>query len=135
MERSDRAPFFLMMHNDMVYPVGPWISDGSLDQIDKAVKAVPYQYQQSRLLSCTITPGAGIPVFDGNSFSVPFQQLLDKIPAGRVPKFFITPCSASTAYKMREIMKQRNIYHGTVIAAENDSAFVFKYTPGAEYEY
>ena len=135
MERSDRAPFFLMMYKDMVYPVGPWVSNGTLDQIDSAVKAVPYMYQNTRLMSCTINPGAGITVLSGNDFSNAFKELLDKIPPGRVPKFFITPGSAPTAYKMREIMKQRNIYHGTVIAAEDDSPFMFKYTQKAEYEY
>ncbi|MBO5923085.1 MAG: hypothetical protein J6Q81_01095 [Lentisphaeria bacterium] len=135
MERSDREPFFLMLRDNMVYPVGPWGSDASIDQIDTAVNAMPYHYQNERLISCTIKPGAGIAILDGNDFSDQFQQLLNKLPPGRVPKFFITPSSAPTAYKMREIMKQRNIYHGTVIAAEDDSPFMFKFTQKAEYEY
>lgn len=135
MERSDRAPFFLMLHNNMVYPVGPWKSDGKKDQIDPAVKVANYQYQNSQVLSCTINPGAGISVLDGEDFSQQFQDLLGKIPPGRVPKFFVTPCSAPTAYKMREIMKKRNIYHGTVLAPDDDTPFMFKFTQKAEYEY
>lgn len=135
MERSDRAPFFIMMHKDMIYPVGPWKSDGKADQIDKAVKAVNYQYQNSQVMSCTINPGAGIPVLSGEDFSPEFQAFLSKIPPGRVPKFHITPGSAPTAYKMRELMKKRNIYHGTVLAPDDDTPFMFKFTQKAEYEY
>ena len=135
MERSDRAPFFLMLNKEMVYPVGPWKSDGQKDQIDKAVSVTNYQYQNSQVMSCKINPGMGIPVLDGEDFSSQFQALLSKIPPGRVPKFFITPGSASTAYKMREIMKKRNIYHGTVLSPDDDTPFMFKFTQQAKYEY
>ena len=135
MERSDLVPFFMMMHKNMVYPVGPWKVDGKLDQIDQAVSVTQYQHQNSQVLSCNINPAMGIPVIEGNDFSPQFQALLDKIPPGRVPKFFITPGSAATAYKMREIMKKHNIYHGTVLAPDNDTPFIFKFSTQAEYEY
>ena len=135
MERSDRTPFFLMLHNDMVYPVGPWKSDGRPDQIDPAVTVVTYQHDNSQIMSCKINPTSGIPVLENKDFSQKFQELLNKIPAGRVPKFFITPGSASTAFTMREIMKKRNIYHGVVIAPDDDTPFMFRFTKKAEYEY
>lgn len=135
MERSDRAPFFLMLHGDKVYPVGPWVSDGNTDQIDNAVNANSYQHNNSQVISCTVKPGSGITVLAGDNFSPQFQELLNKIPAGRVPKFFITPGSAPTAYKMREIMKKCNIYHGTVLAPADDTPFMFKFDSNAKYEY
>ncbi|MBE6403717.1 MAG: hypothetical protein E7039_08365 [Lentisphaerae bacterium] len=135
MERSDRAPFFIMMNKELAYPIGPWKSDGKKDNIDKAVIVSSYQYQNSQVMSCKINPGMGIPVLDGEDFSSQFQSLLAKIPPGRVPKFFIPPGSAATAYKMREIMKQRNIYHGTVLSPDDDTPFMFKFTQKAEYEY
>ena len=135
MERSDRTPFFIIMNKDMVYPVGPWKSDGNKDSIDKAVTVSAFQYQNSQIMSCKINPDMGITVLDGEDFSEKFQTLLSKIPPGRVPKFFIPPGSAATAYKMREIMKKRNIYHGTVLSPNDDTPFMFKFTQQAEYEY
>ena len=119
----------------MVYPVGPWQVTGKPEHIDKAVKVTSYQYENTHVISCVCDLPAGTLILKNNDFTQEFQELLNKIPAGRIPKFFITPGSAPTAYKMREIMKKRNISHGTILAPSNDSPFLFKFTREAEYEY
>ncbi len=135
MERSDRAPFFLMMQKDMVYPVGPWTQEGKGNDIDKSVICATHNYQGETILSCRINPGAGIKVLENGVFSPDFQKLLGRIPPKRVPKFFITPGSAKTVYAMREILKQNNIYHGIVVGESDDAQFLFKYSTKDEYEY
>ena len=135
MERSNQPPFFLMLYKNMVYPVGPWQVTGKPEHIDKAVKVTSYQHENTHVISCVCDLPAGTLILKNNDFTQEFQELLNKIPVGRIPKFFITPGSAPTAYKMREIMKKRNISHGTILAPSDDSPFLFKFTREAEYEY
>ncbi len=135
MERSSRAPFFMMIKDDMVYPVGPWGREGKSSDIDKSVSTTSLNYQGEAIVSCRPVPGSGIKILNNGEFSDEFQKLLGRVPPERVPKFFITPGSSRTVYKMREIMKQKNIYHGMILGEKDDSPFLFKYSTKDDYEY
>lgn len=129
---GNEDPFFLILAENMVYPVGPWRQQ---DQTDTPDAAVASRNISDDLVECRIRPGSGIPVLDNNEFSQEFETLLKKIPSDRVPKFYIYPNAASTAYRMREIFKKNSARHGCTLAINNDEPFIYQYTPNAQYEY
>ena len=129
---GNEAPFFLILAGEMVYPVGPWRQDDDKDTPDPAVES---SQVSSDLVECRIRPGAGCRVMDGNDFTAEFASLLKKIPSDRVPKFYIYPNAAPTAYRMREILKKNSVRHGCTLALSNDTPFTYQYTPNAQYEY
>ena len=129
---GSEAPFFIILFQDSVYPVGPWQYDDRPDAPDPAVES---QFIQSHIVQCRIRPGAGCQVLQNNDLSKDFLKLMRKIPKNRIPKFYIYPNSAPTAFRMREILKKANIRHGCTLALNNDEPFYYQYTAQANYEY
>ena len=134
-ESSEQAPFFIILHGDSAFPVGPWIDDDGNIRNDDSVAVTFGSGDKKHIANCMIKPDCGIKVLDQNTLSNDFQDLLARIPAGRVPKFHITPGSARTAHFMREILKNRSINHGCSLSPDNTGTFVYQYTQNAEYEY
>ena len=125
-------PFFMILFQDSVYPVGPWQYDDRPDTPDSAVET---QLVGSNIVQCRIRPGAGCKVLQGEDLSGEFQELMKKIPKNRIPKFYIYPNSAPTAFRMREIFKKAHIRHGCTLAINNNEPFRYQYTQKANYEY
>ena len=135
MKGSSKAPFFIIIHSDKIYPVGPWLEDQNY-KIDKAVTSRELINDDGHFIECQIQPDSGINILTGEGdLSENFINFLQKLPPDRVPKFYLPPGSAETAFKMREILKSRRIFHGCTIAPDDHTPFVFQYTPETEYEY
>ena len=128
---GNEDPFFMILSDDSVYPVGPWQYDDRPDAPDAAVTT---RQTSANIVQCRIRPGAGCKVLDGDKLSGDFQ-LMQKIPQNRIPKFYIYPNSAQTAFRMREIFKKNHLRHGCTLAISNDEPFSYQYTPQADYEY
>ena len=135
MESSSKAPFFIILAGDSIYPIGPWQSYGAQDRVDDAVNSVESTIDGMRAVSCTIKPGCGIKVFSGENFSSAFTSFMSSIPSNKVPDFFIYPNAANTAYRMREIMKARRQLHGATLAEKDNEPMVYFYTKVVNYEY
>ena len=129
---GSEAPFFLILFQDSVYPVGPWQYDDRPDAPDSAVESVR---STPNIVECRIRPGAGCQVLQGDKLSREFQELMQKIPKNRIPKFYIYPNSAPTAFRLREILKKANIRHGCTLAISNDEPFRYQYAQKVNYEY
>lgn len=132
---GSKAPFFLMVSNNEVYPVGPWQKKGAKDQIDPAVTHKNYSRNNISAVECNIIPGKGITITQNGKITPEFLGLLNRLPADRVPKFFITPNSAKSVFVMRSYLKKHNIEHGCTLAARDDEPFFFQYSQQADYEY
>ena len=132
---GSKAPFFLMVSNNEVYPVGPWQKKGVKDQIDPAVTHKNYIRNNVSVVECNTVPGKGITIIKNGKVTQEFLDLLKRLPADRTPKFFITPNSAQSVFTMRSYLKKHNIEHGCTIAASDNEPFYFQYTQQADYEY
>ena len=132
---SAEAPFFIILHGTQIWPVGPWQQANHKDQVDEAVSSSEFTNGKLLVVSCQRKPGYGIEVLENNQLSGAFTALLQKIPHDRVPKFFVHPNSAAVAFRMREILKNKNIKHGCTLAASDNEDFKYQYTPNVAYEY
>lgn len=135
LQESQSAPFFIILHQDKFYPVGPWQSPGKPDQPDEAVTVREVKKGSSTVFYCQIKPSYGRPILEQNVLSADFMDFLRKIPSDRVPKFYIPPASAPTAYRMRELLKAANIIHGCVLGVNDQEDFNYAYTDNVTYEY
>ena len=135
MQPSTKAPFFFILQGDQVWPVGPWITPGQPDKPDKAVNTNEIQHNQSRIIQCRVRSDSGTVVLNGENFSAEFTALLKRVPTDRIPKFYIHPNGAMTAFKMRELMKKANMQHGCSLAPDNTIPFSYQYTQKVQYEY
>lgn len=135
MRASTQEPFFIMMRNNKVYPVGPWRNNGAKDRIDDSVSCINVQTEQGELVTCQIKPDRGINVLENNGLSQEFSALLKLIPPDRIADFNISPDSAATAHRMREIFKSQQLRHGCSLARDDSAPFKFYYKEKAEYEY
>ncbi|MBE6369130.1 MAG: hypothetical protein E7056_03090 [Lentisphaerae bacterium] len=134
MQSSEKHPFFIVMQNGKVWPVGPWKTpDG--DTPDAAVITEKIAQDNIQIYRFKVKPDTGIEVLAGDDLSSQFVKLLKKIPADRVPKFFIPPASAETAFKMREILKKQNIQHGLTLAPDDSTPLSYQYYSEVKYEY
>jgi len=135
MRSSSKAPFFMILKGNQVWPVGPWITPGKPDQPDQAVDFKKIQDQQMHIIQCTPRSGCGVNVLAGENLAPEFSALLKTVPADRIPRFYIHPDAAPTAFKMRELLKTADLQHGCSLAPDNTSPFSYQYTPDAKYEY
>ncbi len=130
LQASSNAPYFIILHGDQAYAVGPEV-------IGQApTPAVTYENRyDGRIVICRPNPGKGIRVLSGKNLSSEFQLLINRIPPGRVPKFCISPGSAKTAFTMRELLKKRNVKHGIMTVADDNEPFKYAYSDKVKYEY
>lgn len=135
LQESTSAPFFIILHQDKFYPVGPWISPGKPDRPDESVSAREVKNGPSTVIYCRVNPNYGRKVLDQDALSADLLDFLRKIPADRVPKFHIPPGSAPTAYRMRELLKAANIPHGCTLGVDDQEEFQYAYMDNVTYEY
>ncbi len=135
LRESPQAPFFLILKGDRVWPVGPWQMPNAPDRPDAAVTVERGLDNGEEVVRCRVNSGQGISILNGDDLTAEFRMLLKKIPPSRVPKFFIPPGSANTAYRMREILKRESIQHGCSLAVDDQADFIYRYTRSVRYEY
>lgn len=126
---SRKMPYFIIMSQDRVWPVGPDPVGGSL-RPNPAVQAT----ESGNRVICRIVPGKGIPVFAGKELSPEFQALLNGIPPDRGPKFILGKEEAACFHRLREVLKNKKIFHGFSLE-ESTGDFVYRFTDKARYEY
>lgn len=131
-ESSTRAPYFIILDNDKAYPVGPDLS--SRYHPASLTKEITYQDGQPGT-ECCINPGKGITVMSGNRLSREFKQFLDSLPYTRAPMFFISPNTAPTVQKMREVLKKDNMLHGMIFSGKDGTPLYLVSSTTQEYEY
>ena len=126
---SKKMPYFIIMSQDRVWPVGPEPAGGSL----RPNPAVKWTEIDDRVI-CRIVPGKGIPVFAGQELSPEFEALLNGIPADRGPKFILGKEEAACFHRLREVLKDKKIFHGFSLERAGGD-FVYRFTSKARYEY
>ncbi len=131
LEESSQLPFYLLVCDGRVWKVGPWRRETGFEpDEDVSVR------REKNLVICTIRPGAGVPLLEGEELSPAFRALLATLPADRVPDFRLEPKSAAAFCRAREVLKRENVPHGcNTVPAEEAGQLVYQPVDEAVYEY
>ena len=132
MVKKETAPYFILMNNDKVWPVGPDINQTSYTP----ASAVDFKAEKGRYV-CTPKPGEGTDIFDGEKLSSELSALLKKIPKDRIPEFVISPGDAAAFFRLRELLKKQKIFHGFRLQGQDKNQFEYQFSNDSKgrYEY
>ena len=131
-QSSNRFPCWIIVDKEHIYPVGPFPGGG----YHSAVNVQPVKFRDGTSGNqCTIKPGQGIVIMDGNKLSNDFRKFLNTIPRNYAPMFYIYPNSAATIHKMREVLKRQHTLHGLHLCARDGEALTLVSSSATEYEY
>ena len=132
---DSKAPFFLMTQGNQIWPVGPWKTPDKGDVFDPSVTHTKHTRGKMQIISCNVKQDRGINILENGKVTADFLALMKKIPNDRIPKFFVTPGSAASVFKMRSYLKKNNIDHGCNIAGNDNDPLQIQYVDNANYEY
>ena len=132
MVKTEKIPYFILVNNGRIWPVGPEISGDSYTPNP----AVTHQIKSDRFF-CYPVPEKGISIFSGSALAPGFQQFLGNLPADRVPEFVISRSDAPDFYRLREILKQQKIFHGFRLQPSDLDFFDYQFVnrDKGDYEY
>ena len=132
MVKKEDIPYFLFVNNGKIWPVGPEINGSSYTPDP----AVTYQVKDQSF-HCSPIPEKGIGIFAGKELSPEFQKFMNGLPSGRIPEFIISKSDAGDFYRLREILKKKNVFHGFLMQSEDTKDFTYQFTNQTEkyYEY
>ena len=116
MKISGEAPFFLLVHENKIWQIGP-------DQTGKAYDDVA-AVETPIGITCTPVPGKGKPL----------ESELN-IPNGRLPVFVLFPENAETFWRYRNGLKEKFIRHGLILKDGKEKSFTYAITRESVYEY
>ena len=122
MVQMENIPYFILVNDGRIWPVGPEISGDSYPPNP----AVTYQIRSDRFF-CYPVPEKAIPIFAGKALSPEFEQFIRNLPAGRVPEFVISRSDAPDFYRLREILKRQKIFHGFRIQPSDQDFFDYQF--------
>lgn len=132
MVKKENIPYFILVNNGKIWPVGPEISGDSYTPNP----AVTHHVKSDRYF-CYPVPEKAISIFAGNALSPEFQQFIRNFPADRVPEFVISRSDARDFYRLREILKQQKIFHGFRLQPSDLDYFDYQFVnrDKGNYEY
>jgi len=134
LEGKDEMPYYIFLHQDKAWRVGPddpTDLDTPNQDVDFSVTTTP----NGTLVTCAPKEAAGVPVLSGENIAHQMTKILTAIPKTRVPCFVVAKSSAETFYKLRELLKQNQRFHGFTLNTSDED---FTYSTGDEdvkYEY
>ncbi|MBO5306731.1 MAG: hypothetical protein J6C40_01890 [Lentisphaeria bacterium] len=132
LSKKDAPPYFILMNDGKVWPIGPDISGSSYTP----APAVTFTAQGGRYV-CSAKPGRGTAVFSGGTLSAEFLALLKNIPDDRVPEFAVSPGDAPDFSRLRQLLKERKITHGFRLQRKDQNEFDYQFSNDEKgsYEY
>ena len=132
MVKKEDIPYFLFVNNGKIWPVGPEINGRSYTPNP----AVTYQVKDQSF-HCSPIPEKGISIFAGKELAPEFQEFLNGLPSGRIPEFVISKGDAGDFYRLREILKKMNIFHGFLMQSTDRDFFAYQFANRTDkfYEY
>ncbi|MBE6370564.1 MAG: hypothetical protein E7055_00630 [Lentisphaerae bacterium] len=132
MVKKEDIPYFIFVNNGKIWPVGPEINGKSYTPNP----AVTYQVKDRSFL-CSPIPEKGISIFTGKELAPEFRNFMKGLPAGRIPEFVISKSDAPDFYRLREILKKQNVFHGFLMEPDDRDFFAYQFANRADkfYEY
>ena len=132
MVKKEDIPYFLFINDGKIWPVGPEINGKSYTPNP----AVTYQVK-NQSFHCSPIPEKGISIFAGGELAPEFQKIIKDLPPGRIPEFIISKSDAPDFYRLREILKKQNVFHGFLMQSADRDDFEYHFTNRNEkfYEY
>lgn len=128
--KKDETPYFIFVDSGNVWPIGPEING----EASAPAPAVTFQIKNG-LYFCYPVPGKEIQIFSGDLLSQEFQKLVTTLPSDRVPVFVIGQKDASVFYRLREILKKQDIFHGFRVQSADQNYFNYQYINQGEQKY
>ena len=131
MVKKEDIPYFIFVNNGKIWPVGPEIKGKSYIPNP----AVNYRVE-NQSFRCSPKQEKGIAIFAGKELAPEFQKFMGGLPAGRIPEFVISKSDAGDFYRLREILKKQNVFHGFLLEPDRDY-FEYQFSNRTEnfYEY
>ena len=132
MVKKEDIPYFLFVNDGKIWPVGPEINGKSYTPNP----AVTYEVKD-QAFRCFPKPEKGIRIFAGNELAPEFRKFMNELPSGRIPEFIISKNDAGVFYRLREILKKQNVFHGFLMQSADRDYCEYHFTKRTEkfYEY
>jgi len=135
-ERSEIAPFYLIVDQNRIYRIGPETMRGPNAMTPHTdCLFVTGITQGRRMYTCKPNPEKGTPILENGTISSGAIALLNEIPQDRAPLFFLDKASLGSFCLLREYLKNAKIRHGADPTYETNRCVSYFITDKAEYEY